>query len=84
MHANVLTHAHMRGNDSSSYLICKAGPLFPWSASATGASEKAAARGWEGWRSLPGGQALQQLADRMAAQKVSRQEAESRMHRFVV
>ena len=84
MHANVLTHAHMRGNDSSSYLMCKVGPSFPWSASAAEASEKAAAQGWEGWKSLPGGQALQQLADRMAAQRVSRQEAESRMHCFVV
>lgn len=78
------THAHMLGNDSSSYLMCKVGPSFPWSASAPKALEKAAARGWEGWRSLPRGQALQQLADRMAAQRVSRQEAESRTHCFVV
>ena len=48
------------------------------------AVEKAVAQGWESWSFLPGGQALQQLADHTAAQRVRRPEVESRMHCFVV
>lgn len=48
------------------------------------ALEKAVAQGWESWSFLPGRQALQQLADHMAAQRVSRLEVESRKHCFVV
>lgn len=48
------------------------------------ALEKAVAQGWENWSLLPGRQALQQLADHMAAQRVSRPEVESREHCFAV